>query len=622
MEKRFGAKDFFLYGGLLVVLLSVWLLMFQVDRQWEFIAKVEKQIEEQSKDLSELRRLVRSGKPLNSLSNEAHQDRDGEWRGFDRLADITGRKDYASGDWIVDAFNVSSPTMTPLVAGDAYAAIIQQLVLDTLATRDPQTLEWLPLVATKWTSSADGLSFTFTIREGVRFADGEALTAADVEFTYRFLMDSKIAAPRVRAYFNRIESVQASGNQVTFQMNEPYFESFEIIAQMPILAEHVYGRYLESITEAEVFNSSTNLLFGSGPYRMANANDWLPGQMIELVPNERYWGVLPGTFSKLIFKTITTDTARLTEFKNGDLDVYGARPLEYRELKANKEIVERTKNFEYFNPRGGYSYIAWNQLKSGKPTIFANRKVRQAMTYLTDRQRIADEVFLGYAVAANGPFNPLGKQNNKSLPTREYNIEEAKRLLREAGFLDRDGDGVIESKTGEPFTFQLIYPSGSDDYKRMMLLLKDSYVRAGILMEPVPTQWPMVIDALDKKNFDAISLAWTAGFEVDIYQMLHSSQTEPGGDNFMNYKNAELDQLVEQARGEMDEPTRMDYWHKVHEIIWEDQPYTYLMWRKSLVFIDGRFENVKNVRSGINRGGLWRMPLEWYVPTEQQKYSN
>jgi len=72
----------------------------------------------------------------------------------------------------------------------------------------------------------------------------------------------------------------------------------------------------------------------------------------------------------------------------------------------------------------------------------------------------------------------------------------------------------------------------------------------------------------------------------------------------------------------MDETTRMDHWHRVHEIIWEDQPYTYLMWRKSLVFIDGRFENVKNVRSGINRGGLWRMPLEWYVSAVQQKYNN
>ncbi|OUX38901.1 MAG: ABC transporter substrate-binding protein [Proteobacteria bacterium TMED261] len=622
MEKRFGLKDFILFAGLVVVLLSVWLLMFQVDRQWEFISKVEKQIEEQSKDLSELRRLVRSGRPLNSLSEEANQDPDGAWQGFARVAKITDRKDYAAGDWIVDAFSVSSPTMTPLVAGDAYAAIIQQLVLDTLATRDPETLEWLPLIATEWSSSSDGLTFTFVIRDGVRFADGEALNAEDIEFTFRFLMDSKIAAPRVRAYFNRIESVVASGSTVTFQMSEPYFESFEIIAQMPILAEHFYGQFLESTAKAEEFNTSTNLLFGSGPYRMANVDDWLPGQMIELVPNERYWGALPGTFSKLIFKTITTDTARLTEFKNGDLDIYGARPLEYRQLMADQTIVDRTNNFEYFNPRGGYSYIAWNQLKDGKPTAFANPKVRQAMTYLTDRQRIIDEIYLGYAVAANGPFNPLGSQMNKSLPTRDYNLQKAKQLLKESGFIDRDGDGVIESEGGQPFSFELTYPSGSDDYKRMMLLLKDSYVRAGILMEPTPTQWPMMIEALDKKNFDAISLAWTAGFEVDVYQMLHSSQTEPGGDNFMNYKNADLDQAIELARGELDEEKRMAHWQQAHEIIWEDQPYTYLTWRKSLAFVDGRFENVRTVRSGLNRGGLWRMPIEWYVTQGQQRYSN
>ena len=312
----------------------------------------------------------------------------------------------------------------------------------------------------------------------------------------------------------------------------------------------------------------------------------------------------------------------MTEFKNGDLDVYCARPLEYRDLLEDKSIVERTHNFEYFNPRGGYSYIAWNQLKDGKPTAFANPKVRQAMTYLTDRQRIIDEIYLGYAVAANGPFNPLGSQMNKSLPTRDYNLQKAKQLLKESGFIDRDGDGVIESEGGQPFSFELTYPYGSDDYKRMMLLLKDSYVRAGILMEPTPTQWPMMIEALDKKNFDAISLAWTAGFEVDVYQMLHSSQTEPGGDNFMNYKNADLDQAIELARGELDEEKRMVHWQQAHEIIWEDQPYTYLLWRKSLAFVDGRFENVRTVRSGLNRGGLWRMPIEWYVTQGQQRYSN
>ena len=131
-----------------------------------------------------------------------------------------------------------------------------------------------------------------------------------------------------------------------------------------------------------------------------------------------------------------------------------------------------------------------------------------------------------------------------------------------------------------------------------------------------------MVEALSKKNFDAISLGWTAGFEVDIYQMLHSSQTEPGGDNFINYKSEEIDALIEKARGEVDEEIRMAHWRKVHEVIWHDQPYTYLMWRKSLVFLDNRFENVKTVRAGLNRGGLWRMPIEWFVPSTQQKYSD
>ena len=622
MKKKFGVRELVLFGGLVVVFLSVWLLMFQVDRQWEFIAKVEKRLEEQGKDLAELRRQLRSGKNLSQGARRSVRPDGDSWSGFSRLAEITSRDTYAQGDWIVDAFSVSPPTMTPYVSSDAYASVVQELVLDTLATRDPETLEWLPLVASQWESSADGLRFSFTIREGVRFADGEPLTASDVAFTYRFIMDKKIAVPRARAYYDRIESVRVEENQVIFEMIEPYFESFAILAQMPILAEHVYDEYLDSVDKAEVFNSSTNLLFGSGPYRIESVGEWLPGQTIQLVPNERYWGPIPPTFSKLVFKIIASDTARLTEFKNADVDLYGARPLEYEKLRKDEGISGRTSNFEYFSPRGGYSYIAWNQLKMNKSTVFANRKVRQAMTYLTDRQRIVDEVFLGYALAANGPFNPLGKQINKALSTRDYDLGKAKELLSEAGYVDRDGDGVIESELGEPFTFELIYPSGSDDYKRMMLLLKDTYVRAGILMEPVPTQWPLVVEALSKKNFDAISLGWTAGFEVDIYQMLHSSQTEPGGDNFINYKSEEIDALIEKARGEVDEEIRMAHWRKVHEVIWHDQPYTYLMWRKSLVFLDNRFENVKTVRAGLNRGGLWRMPIEWFVPSTQQKYSD
>ena len=155
-----------------------------------------------------------------------------------------------------------------------------------------------------------------------------------------------------------------------------------------------------------------------------------------------------------------------------------------------------------------------------------------------------------------------------------------------------------------------------------MLLLKDLYVQAGVLMEPDPVDWPVLINTLNTKNFDAVSLAWTSGFEIDIYQMLHSSQTEPGGDNFISYINPGLDELIETARQEMDEEARMAIWHQVHREIWAEQPYTYLFRTKSLIFADRRIRNVQVVRAGLNEGGLWNMPMEWYVPTDAQKYSD
>ncbi len=286
----------------------------------------------------------------------------------------------------------------------------------------------------------------------------------------------------------------------------------------------------------------------------------------------------------------------------------------------DEALLARTNHFEYYSARGGYIYIGWNQQRNGEPTRFADPRVRQALTYLTDRQRLAEEVFLGYAKPANGPFNPLGKQINPEVETRTFDLARAKSLLAEAGFEDRDGDGIVESAEGEPFRFKLIYPAGSDDFKRVVLLLKDFYVMAGVIMEPEPTDWPLVLKALDEKAFDAISLGWSSSFEIDLYQFFHSSQMETGGDNFLSYSNPELDALIETARAEMDEARRMEIWRRCHEIIWEDQPYTFLIWRASLNFVDGRIQNVQRTRSGLNRPGLEQTPGEWYVPATRQKY--
>ena len=126
-----------------------------------------------------------------------------------------------------------------------------------------------------------------------------------------------------------------------------------------------------------------------------------------------------------------------------------------------------------------------------------------------------------------------------------------------------------------------------------------------------------MIDLLDSRNFDAITLGWSSVVETDVYQMFHGSQIDGGGDNFVQFSNAELDTLIDQARAEVSEQDRMPIWHKVERILHNEQPYTFLMRRKSLMFIDRRINNTEVTRLGINTA---LVPVETFVPRSLQQY--
>ncbi len=625
MERRFTVRDLLLFVSLAALAGLILLAMYMVDRQWLKLAQMEHILREQAEDLRGIRDTVRAleqrvgeGRIVAQAGEQpAAGDTGAVPAAFRRAWEATQQPDYQPGDWRVLAFGTGLKTITPLISADVYASQVQGYVLESLLLRDPDTLKWQGLVAEAWQVSEDGLRFTFRIRKGVKFSDGRPLTAEDVAFTFAFLMNDAIAAPRSRAYFEKVESVTALDPwTVEFRFKEPYFDALALAGGMSILAKHFYEPYLR---EPQRFNQSKGLLLGSGPYRLADPKGWTPDQgLVELERNPRYWGPVQPSFDKLLWKVIENDAARLTTFRNGEIDVYGARPREYRSLLDDPALAGRTVHLEYMSPTAGYSYIGWNQEREGKPTRFADKRVRQAMTWLTDRQRIIEEVMLGYAEPAVSPFNPRSPQHDPALQPREFDPGKARALLAEAGYEDRDGDGVLEDADGKPFEFELVYFQDSEDTKRIVLFLKDLYARAGILMHPKPTEWSVMLDLLDKKNFDAITLGWSSGVETDIYQMFHSSQTVAGGDNFVNYRNPELDRLIDQARATVDEAKRMPLWRRCEQILYEDQPYTFLMRRKSLVFIDKRMKNIQITRLGLN---LHSVPVEWYVPGPLQKYS-
>ena len=162
-----------------------------------------------------------------------------------------------------------------------------------------------------------------------------------------------------------------------------------------------------------------------------------------------------------------------------------------------------------------------------------------------------------------------------------------------------------------------MYSPSSDDTKRLVLLLKDMYAKAGVQMLPDPTEWSVMLERLDDKGFEAIILGWSSGLETDVYQMFHSDQIKDNGNNFISYHSEELDKTIEAARVVVDEDKRMPIWQAAERIFYEDQPYTFLMRRKSLVFIDKRIRGLELTNVGLN---LSLQPYEIYVPGAEQKH--
>src|SRR2546421_3018941 len=619
MNNRFTFKDFILLLLLVGLIIVVLLSMKQRDREYEVLLRIHDKLDEQTTDISQLRRAIQSG--VRVAEGPTTQTVAEGWTPagdvFKYVKQAQQNPNYSTGDWYVDAFPVKVPILTPYIVQDLYGMYVDARVCEWLVTYDAATLNFVGVLAESWKISADGLTVTFKLRRGVTFSDGEPFTADDVVFSYNWIMNPKVAGPRARSSLDKVKGCQKNGDyEVAFYFKEPYFEAMPTVGTIDIIPKH----FIEKFTE-EQFNTNPGILIGTGPYRMAKGPaNWKPGDLIELVRNERYWGE-PGPWDKIIWHEVPNEIASETMFKNHELDIFAATPEQFNLLSKDKVLLKWARALEYLGPTSGYNYVAWNQKKKGgEPSLFADKRVRQAMTMLVDRQRFVDEIWYGHGEIGVGPFSPLSGQLDPNIKPLPFDPQRAISLLKEAGFEDRNGDGIIESPSGEPFKFSLVYSTGGAIGERIALFLKDSYAKAGILTTPDPADWSILMKKLNERTFDAITLAWSTSVESDIYQMFHSSQIKDQGDDFMNYENKELDQVIDKARTTLDRDKRMALWHRAHQIIHEDQPYTFLVQRRNMGFMDQRIQNVDRSKLGLNYNNRYVLPIPWYVPKGNQKW--
>ncbi len=481
-------------------------------------------------------------------------------------------------------------TLNPILSTDSAASSVEKFVYESLLDRDNQTLELKPLLASDWQVADDHLTYTFTIRENVKWQDGSPFTVDDVVYSFERIRDPKIDAAQKRSYFADVVGVKKIDDKtIQFKYRRPYFKALEIIGGMPIIPKHIF----ENGEDFNTHPAGRNPV-GTGPYRFKS---WQTGTLITLERNSGYWKEEP-KISGVVFKIIPSSNVALELLKKGALDFAGLRSIQWEKQTQTPSFTKRFDKYRYWLPN--YSYIGWN---SRKP-YFADRRVRIAMTMMLDRKTILKDLLFGQGEIVSGNFYRYGDAYNEKVEPYAYDPAGARQLLDEAGWIDHDGDG-IRDKDGVPFSFTFLYPSGSRFSQSMGIIMREDFMRAGIEMKAQALEWTALLKFIHDRDFDAVSLAWATTFDEDPYQLWHSSQAEKGS-NFVGFENAEADKLIEAGRIEFDKSKRIEIYKKLHALIHEEEPYTFLFTNPSLVAVAKRFTNVKAYRAGLDI-------LEWGV---------
>lgn len=631
MGSRFGLKDFVLLILVLGIGVSVWLAMFQEDRRWKEMRDLSSAVAEQGRLLADLHRRIESGAGIAGSASSsgtvggsggatsddswARPDvpvtRPGDWEFHSDPDGNPAYPDFAYGGTLTELFEGEPAKLTPYVYNDVYySRIVHEIICEQLAMYDSQTLELRGVLAEAWQYDPKGMWLRVRIRDVARFSDGEPVTAEDVRWTYMdYVFNQEIEAEVFRSQMSQVKNVRVISEKVVeFDFRQPQFNNITAALRFPILPKHFYSRFTPS-----QINQATGLVIGSGPYRFQNvslSDQWTPGNVIELVRNERYWGRRPPV-DRLRYRYISDNTARLTEYENGGGDITRCTSEQFRRKSEDPKFLEKHRALAWTNMRSGYAFIAWNcGERNGRRTPFADRRVRLAMTLMLDRHRINRDFYEGVATVGAGPF-PLS-QADPAIEPWPYDLDGARRLLTEAGWVDRDGDGVRENERGDKFTFEFTYTTGSSIGSRLSKYIADQGKQVGVQVTERVTDWSALDAIRNSRDFDSLTQAWQwTDPESDVFQIFHSSQIANQGDNWTQWNNSEADRLIELARATIDGAERARVWHEFHRLTHEEQPYTFLLNVPWLRFVSNRVQNVHAYPVSFDR-------REMYVPAGRQ----
>ena len=433
--------------------------------------------------------------------------------------------------------------------GESYKVLVN--VTETLVDFGKDNMELNPLLAESWEKSEDGLTYTFKLKQGVKFHDDTDFNAeavvknverwknGDDKFAYyhsQFRLDEK----------DVIESVTAEDEHtVVFKLSTPQAPFLRNIAMsaFAMLSPTAFEADEKKMAEAPI---------GTGPFKFV---EWKRNDAITIEKFDGYHVEGLPKLDKIIYRAIPDNSARLNELSAGSIDVAdGINPSDAAGVKGNDQLqlIERpSMNVGYFG-----------LTVSRKP--FDDKLVRQAANYAVDKQAIVDAFFEGYAEVANTPLPPVLEAHNENIKAYPYDPEKAKELLKEAGYKGEEFE-LWAMPVPRPYM-----PDG----QKIAEAIQKNFEDVGLKAKIVSFEWATYLEKATAGDADSFLLGWT-GDNGDADNFLYTLLDEDniGSNNYTFYKNDELHKLLIDAQTEVDEDKRNEMYKKAQEIIHEDAPW-------------------------------------------------
>lgn len=511
-----------------------------------------------------------------------------------------------SGD--VENFN-------PVVTNSAIAAEVNQVIFPMLfeLTFDftEGHLVYKPGLVQRWEALNGGKDIKLHLRRDIRWEDGVAVTPEDIKFSFELYGDPEVASPRSNyvkhmmftdGKFDVNKSIEIlDDSTMVFHFTHAYPQQLFHLNLSPI-PRHVYRNADRRTLRSNPANEKP---LSAGPFRLEK---WVRGQEIVLATNAKCTLPHPAVLNKVIFRVTHEATTRLTELKRGTVDMmWPIYPEDVKDIQANNKDV----NLVTRHPRV-YEYIGWANIdfaeyrKSGGKTItphplFGSRAVRQALTYGINRKAIIDAKLGPYGELALSDVSPIFRWAiNHELVPYAYNPDKARTLLREAGWLDTDGDGILD-KGSVRFEFTLHYNTGNARRAYAATVVQDNLKQLGIKVNLMSVEPVVFFENIAQKKYDAFMAGMEVGLAID--------PTDRWGDlknpfNNTGFQNARVNELIKLGLNSTTDQAAAPFWKDIQAILHQEQPCTFLYWIKDIVGINRKLKGTNVNILGV-LDGMW-----------------